>query len=192
MEKTIYLLNKNKGNIASISIRSIANKAGIGIGQINYHFQTKENLIQICINLIIDNIIKDLDKSIPTSLKNPIDQLKYKAKLVMDVFFNNPYVFKILLSNELKYSCKEEKIQKIILYFKKTVEDFIIPEKDQLILSFAIFSIIQAIFQNNENSKRNIGKDLKIKKERDIVIELIIDNIFGGYKQNTKRKENQQ
>jgi AcrR family transcriptional regulator len=56
IDVTIDLINNSNGAIEAITTRSISQKAGIGVGLINYHFQTKENLIEICVQKIIGNV----------------------------------------------------------------------------------------------------------------------------------------
>ncbi len=54
---TIELITGGGGNIEDITTRAIAQKAGVGVGLVNYHFQTKDNLIEICVGRIIRNVI---------------------------------------------------------------------------------------------------------------------------------------
>ena len=59
--------------------------------------------------------------------------------------------------------------------------DFGIPENDRVILAFALVSVMQALFLRREQSEELFGYDLHIKERRDEVLDLIIDNLFGGF-----------
>lgn len=54
---TIDLIVNSDGNIDEITTRIIAYKANTSVGLINYHYQTKDNLIEICVQQIIGNVI---------------------------------------------------------------------------------------------------------------------------------------
>jgi AcrR family transcriptional regulator len=40
------------GDIKKITIRRIAEEAGVGVGLINHYFETKDNLIEVCVQKI--------------------------------------------------------------------------------------------------------------------------------------------
>ena len=43
IKATTELIQENDGNITKITSRRIAERAGVGLGLINYHFESKEN-----------------------------------------------------------------------------------------------------------------------------------------------------
>ncbi len=64
IEAAISLLNEER-DISHISIRKIAARAGVGIGLINYHFQNKENLIHVAVEVFISRVIDQWDDVVP-------------------------------------------------------------------------------------------------------------------------------
>ena len=54
---TTELIRESDGNITKITSRKIAGRAEVGLGLINYHFGSKENLITICVQRIINNVV---------------------------------------------------------------------------------------------------------------------------------------
>ena len=57
IKTTIEMLEKSNGEIDNITIRGIAQTVGVGTGLINYHFGTKDHLIELCVQRIIQNVI---------------------------------------------------------------------------------------------------------------------------------------
>lgn len=47
IDVTTELIRENNGNVTKITSRKIAERAEVGLGLINYHFGSKENLITI-------------------------------------------------------------------------------------------------------------------------------------------------
>lgn len=68
IETTINLIRDAKGRPEDITVRDICKEAGIGLSQVNYHFQTKENLIAQCVQVLIGDVIQAY----------PGDQVVYK------------------------------------------------------------------------------------------------------------------
>ena len=58
IEITTTLIRENKGDVDKVTIRDIANKSGVSVGLINYHFGNKDNLITECVQSIITGVIK--------------------------------------------------------------------------------------------------------------------------------------
>ena len=54
---TINLIKKYQGNLEKVKIREIASLGNWSVGLINYHFKSKENLIKICVNKIIEGVV---------------------------------------------------------------------------------------------------------------------------------------
>ena len=46
---TVSLIENSDGFVENITLRAIAQEADIAVGLINYHFGTKQNLIEICV-----------------------------------------------------------------------------------------------------------------------------------------------
>ncbi len=73
---TIALIENSDGLIENITIRAIAQKANVAVGLINYHFESKKNLIEVCVQRIISHVMATFPKnaeveSAPTLMTNP-------------------------------------------------------------------------------------------------------------------------
>jgi len=76
---TIELLEECEA-VEQVTVRDIAKKAGIGVGLINYHFQTKDNLINQCVQRIIGDVIKKFHQISQSLNAEPLDNLRSLAK----------------------------------------------------------------------------------------------------------------
>ncbi|MCL2845719.1 MAG: TetR/AcrR family transcriptional regulator [Chitinivibrionia bacterium] len=105
---TIELIKNSKNNAADISNRAIAQKAGVNNASINYHFQSKERLIGIC----VERMLGEID---PSGM-SPAGLLKHKLKAVFDLFVAYPTVAKIsILAEILGYDLYNKQQRDIIL-----------------------------------------------------------------------------
>ncbi len=102
LDVTMELIKEKKGNLNNITLREIAKRAKTGVGLINYHFQSKKNLIDLCVQRIISGVIvgakADMEKL------SPMEKLKTSVKIPIDFLMENPDISKISILSDLTHS----------------------------------------------------------------------------------------
>lgn len=170
---TTELIEQSDGNINAITARAIADKSNVALGLINYHFESKENLITVCIQRIINKVLMNFA---PDKIDyNQDDGLTDKERLISfaqqtyDFLFENYSIIKISILSDFKdYKPKCNSVY-TQLGFKYALRGNISENKKQLI-AFSLTSIMQNAFLSGENSKEIIGYNLTNKTERDLFI----------------------
>lgn len=170
---TTELIEQSDGNINAITARAIADKSNVALGLINYHFESKENLITVCIQRIINKVLMNFA---PDKIDyNQDDGLTDKERLISfaqqtyDFLFENYSIIKISILSDFKdYKPKCNSVY-TQLGFKYALRGNISENKKQLI-AFSLTSIMQNAFLTGENSKEIIGYNLTNKTERDLFI----------------------
>jgi len=172
---TIDLIKKSDGDINSITTRSITNKLGIGVGTINYHFQSKNNLIEICIERIVSNVIINFEF---TDKKNYDTKqlLHLVVEQVFEFLFNNYAISRISILGDLKNPKLGNNTIKTMFRFHPYMKHIDIP--NQKILVHCLVATMQSAFLNQSISKDMFGYDLSIKKEREKFINDLIQALF--------------
>ena len=102
-EKIIHAtidLIKKYGDTSKITVRDIAASAGVGIGLINYHFQTKDNLISLCTLELIRHSIEQLGTMNENTETEPIDQMKVLGRGITEFMVMNPGVSRISITKD--------------------------------------------------------------------------------------------
>ncbi len=56
IDATIQIIEESEGDIKNITARKIADRSGVALGLINYHFGSKENLIAESCGRIINDL----------------------------------------------------------------------------------------------------------------------------------------
>ena len=99
-----------KGNI---TIKDIAEAAYVNVAAINYHFGSKDNLIQI----VTQRVVKDLRTKIVEQI-NAIDQSNYDFEEIIKLAIvdKQPYSWRAAW---LLWSCMDKNDQRIHKYIKK-------------------------------------------------------------------------
>lgn len=178
IEATIKLIEGSNGDITDISTRDIADAAGVGAGLLNYHFQTKENLVEICVDRIIKNIVTSFNPS--TSDQTPVDRLKYSAKIVFDFFVANPAIVRVSMLSDIKNPRQDDNTVLSSKLIAKTLSELGITEKEHFLLSFTLVSVMQTLFLRRAQCGDLFGYDMNDKKQRDAVIDILVENIFSS------------
>ena len=182
---TTNLIQDVGGDIEKITIRLIAEHASVGVGLINHYFETKNQLIEICVQRIIENVILSFTPKINQE-SDPINRLKVVAKLVVDFLIENPEVSRISILGDMNSPKITDNTMKTVRGFLFSLEDYNISEDEKRILLFCLTSIIQEAFLRKEISKQSFGFDFNKKEERDEFIDFIIDRLF----ERTDKHEN--
>lgn len=176
---TIELIQSGSGDIEKITTRLIAQKAEVAIGLINYYFESKDQLIEICVQNIISQVIGAFKPEVDGE-KNSISRLKTVAILVMDFLTENPSVSRISIIGDMKEPKVMDNTMKTVMGFMVTTINYNIPEKEKKLLLFSLTSILQSFYLRSEIAKESLGIDFAIKEERDSVINFMIDQLFKG------------
>ena len=180
---TTELIERSGGEVKNITARAIADKSGVALGLINYHFESKENLIAICVQRIINKVLMSLapDKKD----YNTDDGLTDKQRLIsfaqqtFDFLFDNYAIIKIsILSDFRDYQpvCNSVYTQ---IGFRYAIRGKM-PENKKQLIAFSLASTMQTAFLTGENSKQITGYNLFDKTERDLFISDTVSMLMEG------------
>jgi AcrR family transcriptional regulator len=173
------LIAKSEGNVSDINTRAIAEKAGVGVGLINYHFQTKDNLIEICVERMIGEAIAAFEPD--TQALSPAARVKHSVKLVMDFLIENSAVARISMLTDYRAPKPDDSTIKSAMNANATLGNIGLPDNERFLLAFVLTSAMQSLFLRKDQSNAVFGYDINIKEQRDKVIDLLVNSIFGGY-----------
>ncbi len=180
---TTELIEQSGGEIKNITARSIADKSRVALGLINYHFESKENLIAICVQRIINKVLMSFapdkkDYTEPDGLTDK-QRLTSFAQQTFDFLFDNYAIIKISILSDFKdYKpmCNSVYTQ---MGFRFALRGNISENKKQLI-AFSLVSTMQAAFLSGENSKQITGYNLFEKTERDMFVSDTVSMLMEG------------
>ncbi len=176
IRQTICLIEEADGAIEDITMRKIAERAGVGVGLANHYFKSKESLIEICVQTIISEVIRSFRPE-GCGSNNPIDITKYTAKQVMDFLMDHKQISKVSILGDLKKPMVMDNTMKTVGGFGRCLSGGE-PTNSNLIDSFLITSVLQEAFLRKDVLKDSLGIDFYDKEERDGFIDYIVER-FG-------------
>ena len=185
MNATTELIEQSSGDIKAITTRSIADKSGVALGLINYHFENKDNLISLCIQRIINKVLMQFapDKIDYTKADGLTDKerLISFAQQTFDFLYANYSIIKIsILSDFSNYHTKSNSVF-TQMGFRSALQENI-PESKKKLIAFSLTSIMQTAFLSGENSVAITGYNLMEKSQRGCFISdtvsMLMENIY--------------
>jgi len=168
---TIELLEEQK-DINRITMRVIAEKAGVGLGLINYHFKTREALINDAIGEMMFHAVKP-HLAIPSSNDgDPKEAIRAIFRATSDI--------------GMRYSLGRFAVQYAMLQGNMEVPALIVPlvrqffgkRKDDLeirLIAFSMVTTMQVAYIRSDVFRLYAGLDIQNEVQRNELIDRIID-----------------
>lgn len=179
LQQTIVLIKEYDGKTDKITIRKIAERSGVGIGLINHHFESKERLIENCVQKIINGVIYSFKPDVCNS-DNSIEIVKCVAKQVMDFLMDNQQISRISIIGDLSNPKAADNTMGTVIGFAGCLSKGK-PTEEDIRSAFMLTSILQESFLRKDLLKSSLGIDFYDKSERDSYIDSIIDKVIGGF-----------
>lgn len=180
---TIDLIYQGK-TPSEITVAEITEKAGVGNGMVNYHFQSKENLMKTAVRGVMQNA----KQKIPEEL-SCCEKLSSKERLILILqetagfFADNPEISRIAILDNLAeieglpHILSDVEVFNTALYELFKGRTNIIMKKNFLIAGFFNY-----IFLKAEVIRKVTGFDFYDKNQRNEAISSLVNEILLGNK----------
>jgi AcrR family transcriptional regulator len=174
ISSTILLIQKGDGDIDKITTRAIAKDAGVTSGLINYHFQTKRNLITICVQRMIKQSITNFKPHgrVPIGRRRRLTAI---ASQTFEFLFSNPSLARISILDDLS----TPSLNSNTILSHKGIQKDICTTDDKEMLSFIILATMQVAFLTSPISQSYSEYNLSNTSDREAFIAKLISLMFN-------------
>ena len=168
IDATISLIESSDGLIENITMRAIAQKADVAVGLINYHFTSKKNLIELCVQRIISHVMRTFPTGYAMGEESEGDKsggdMASFTTSVFTFLINHPEISKISMLSDLSHpdikSNSSASYRAILKALPETES-----ENVRKVKAFMLLSTIQSAFLNRETSEALLGFNLNDKDD---------------------------
>lgn len=184
LDETIKLI-KDKKDADKISMRSIAKNADIAVSVINYHFQTKANLIDKAVQTYIKDVIKNSNQRHSSMNLTPEQRIRSGINAAANFLAENPGISRVSILNGLKDGHIGDNSDQMYRSILSQLKNYFNDNYDEItfkILAQQQLSALQQIFLRHEVFKEQTGLDFFDEKDREIITETIVDTFIGKLK----------
>jgi AcrR family transcriptional regulator len=190
IEATIRLIEEKGSNIEEITVREICSAAGTGVSQINYHFQTKERLIEQCVQSIIGNVIARFDRaSSPLSGLPAVERLKQMFASTCRFLYANENISRVSMLTDHRSARTDDNTAQTIAAYLPLVEAACRERgtaADPRRVTVLMVSAVQTLFLRTDIIKEELGIDLRSEDERRPFIDDYLEQLLGAEGESVK------
>lgn len=182
IEVTIRLIQEGDARPEKITVRDICGAAGVGISQINYHFQTKDNLIAQCIQVMIGDVIGAFSKILSSvSGATAIDTLKRMMLRTLNYLYSNENISRISILSDHQDARQGDNTDQTVDVYLPLVEAVCRERnmsEDPRKMTILTILTLQGIFLRTDVIRASLGIDMRNEAERAKFIDEYLERTF--------------
>ncbi len=179
IDATLRLIEEKGSDIDSITVRDICASAGVASALVNYHFQTKENLIAQCVQKLIGDVIASFEP-IYRALdgRQPEEKLRIMMKSTCAYLATHENISRIsMLTDFTHHNPNDNTAQTAVAYYplmraacpERMTDDEVKRRTYLMILA------VQGAFLRTTLLKGEIGVDFHDKEQREALVDSVLD-----------------
>lgn len=180
----IQLIADHRGDAAKVTVRDISAKAGVGIGLVNYHFQSKEKLIEYCVQLIIGRIIEGFPPLYASLEMQPLEKLRYLLKATASYLADNPGMSRLSVSHDIVAASVGDNTEQTTKVYYPVVREVCgndVAAQEVYMMLHMMISAIQVAFLRCDELKALSGFDYFDKTQRNKFVDRVIDGAIMSH-----------
>lgn len=171
-------------DIDKVTVRQISERANVGIGTINYHFNSKDNLLSIAVGNIMANMIEKFMKPQKDLNLEPAEKLKTMLKGVCKIGVSNNKLIQFMLTQSILNGDMQTPLY--LVPFLKEIYGNEKTEIEMRVIALQILQPIQIAGISPSELLMYSGVDFYNDEERNKFIDMLIDNVIGDKGGNQK------
>lgn len=187
----ISLIEEKEDHLDEITMREISKRAGVGLGLINYHFESKEKLIEICVERIVNGIVEKFQNiKEMTGDKTPFEKLDYLGNMTLTFLFEHRAVSKISILSDMRFPQENDNTHRTMQAYLPLVAQCC-PDWDKervYQMTFYLISCMQSVFLRYDVLLKTKGIDLRDAKERKAFHTQMLKNIISENAHESEEK----
>jgi len=163
-------------DISTITVRRIAQRAGVGLGLINYHFHSRDNLLSVAIGESMVRIISDFTSTKANHDQPPVCQLKELLTKLCSMAGSDTKFVRFIIQRELYEGSAQAP-----LHLTPLLKAIYGAEKDEMqlrIIAMQIIHPLQVACLDTDAFHMFSGINLLNPDERATFIDSLVNNLI--------------
>jgi AcrR family transcriptional regulator len=176
IQVTIELLDQ-VDDVNDITVRQIAERAEVGIGSINYHFQSKDNLLNEAVMRVVGDVAASWYQPFQHQEVDPVTRLRQLFKESSKIVALYPKLSQVSVSHALLQS--DFDVASLIIPLLREIFGERKTETELRLISFQLVVSTQVAYMRADAFRRYSGIDVFDDMEREAVIDILVDNLIN-------------
>ncbi len=165
-----------------ITVRQIADQAGVGLGLINYHFGSRDNLLFEAVAVDMEQVVAEVTAASQANDASPEDRLRELLLQVSEIGMQHPKLTRIGVQHDLLQGGLG--VPQTILPILRKVLPPNVDEQTLRLIAFQLIVSMQVAFIKMDDLRLYLGVDFNDPLARAQLINQLIDNLL----KNTRSK----
>ena len=180
IDVTIKMICQGK-KPSEITVKDITETAELGNGMVNYHFQSKDNLIRLAVKKVMRCATTKLGEKMKVKEnESPVKRLTIILKEVVNFIADNSEISKIAILDDLENNQGTAHLLSSEDTYNKCLKDLYGDNMHKLLIkNYLIAGYINYIFLKAEKIKNETGFDFYVKEDREKAIETLVDELVN-------------
>lgn len=175
---TEALIVESGGDVERVTIRQIAERAGVSVGLVIYYFNSKTRLIEACVQRMIGGVVRSFVPELPQEAGRA-EKLGAVAAQVASYLDQHPQISRISILGDFATPSAQDNTINTARGFCKTATGEI-DDPDALIRSFCLTAVLQSAFLRRDVLKDSIGVDWQDEEQRRMFFQRVSGWLLGG------------
>ncbi|MGN0172461.1 MAG: TetR/AcrR family transcriptional regulator [Acutalibacteraceae bacterium] len=181
IQATVALIEEKGERLDEITVREICKRAGVGLGLVNYHFKSKEALIELCVERIINGIVERFQAIGETTQGlTPLEKLDALGSMTFTFLFEHDAVSKVSIIGDMRAPKANDNTGRTYAAYLPLVAACR-PDWDEDTVkqkTFCLIAVMQQAFLRRDAVWQTLGVDLTNEEERRAFHKQILHNIL--------------
>lgn len=176
-------LIKSEGDVPGVSMRKIARRAGVAVSMINYHYQSKENLMAQAVDRYIAGVIGSSSGEGNQEDHDTVEGMRRDLKQAAAFVAMNAGIARVSIFQDLEKGSSNDNSSRIassVLWSLRKIYGERKSETELKILAFMQVAVIQQLFLRAEVFLQETGLDFFNDPDRDRIADMIIDIVTAA------------
>lgn len=182
-------LLRETGDPAAVTVRRIAKRAGVGIGLLNYHFGTKDELVKECVRHAIDETIRQWDAQVPARSRSARGRVEAMLEAAAGFLAEHPRVARISIHYDLQRPRPDDNTSATIAGLLPALREIFGPrtsEQELRLVAVQLVAPIQFAFLR-DGSSGSVDLDFHDPAARRRFIRRLVANVLPSSQKGSKR-----
>ena len=175
------LIGEKGERMDEITVREICKRAGVGLGLVNYHFGSKERLIEACVERIIGGIVARFEEMKDGTAGMPaLDRLVHLSSATLDYLFEHEVVARVSILSDMHTPKPDDNTSRTFAAYVPLVAACG-PDWDEATVrrkTLLLITTMQQIFLRHEAVGALLGVDLSVRENRHALHERILRDVL--------------
>ena len=173
LQATIEILNE-EDDPSGITVRQIAERAGVALGSINYYFQSKDNLLYEAVSgQMTSEAARWFSPAAQDTGLDPVTRLKQLLKETSRIGIRYPKLMRIMVEHDLQHG--EMEVPLMLMPLLHEISGGRRSEFELRLVALQLITTLQVMFLRAGTFRLYAGIDVMDDQQRDRGIDLMVD-----------------